>query len=156
MRPLKPRPILFIDEIKDIWLKNQSFEKVVSKMYDMIISRTLFRTRTTKTRRIRWTRVGRSKGGVWVKYACKLHSNAILGPHPWPSPELAKPPGRRRRRQDSSPWSLTIREKKKNRVERNIKMLKVSTYNFYALFSFFLLIKSARLAEILRIPDIFD
>ena len=95
MRPLKPRPILFIDEIKDIWLKNQSFEKVVSKMYDMIISRTLFRTRTTKTRRIRWTRVGRSKGGVWVKYACKLHSNAILGPHPWPSPELAKPPGHR-------------------------------------------------------------
>ena len=154
MRPLKPRPILFIDEIKDIWLKNQSFEKVVSKMYDMIISRTLFRTRTTKTRRIRWTRVGRSKGGVWVKYACKLHSNAILGPHPWPSPELAKPPGRRRRRQDSSPWSLTIREKKKNRVERNSSLLKVSTYNFHALL--FFLIKLAQLAEILQMPDIFD
>ena len=40
----------FIDEIKDICLKNQILEKVVSKMHDMIISHTLFRTRTTKTK----------------------------------------------------------------------------------------------------------
>ena len=42
----------FIDEIKDICLKNQILEKVVSKMHDLIISRTLFRTRTTKTKPI--------------------------------------------------------------------------------------------------------